>query len=94
VKAPLILKKGGDFKMESPIKKLRESHNMNQGEFALVLGFSKTVLSDLENGHCQINPKILAKLASLGIDVDELVKQHEEFMDNKRKDLTARFKSK
>jgi len=75
----------------SPLKSLRITYHMTQGEFAMLLNCAKSFLSVLENGYAKISPNVLIKLADLDVDTKMLVSQHIDFMRCKQVELTEKF---
>lgn len=77
--------------MDSPFIELREKKNMIQGQFAMLLDCSKSLLSDLERGLVDISPRIKENLSKLGIDSNEFEKKHKEYVENKKEELRKQF---
>jgi len=81
--------------LKSPIRGLRESKGMIQGDFALLIGCSKTHLSDIERGFADLTPRILEGLEKLGLEnLDEIIRKQKDFVNQKIIGLLKDFKNK
>ena len=77
----------------SPVREMRLRLCMYQVQFASVLNISQSCLSGLENGYTPLPEAALRALRSLGINTDELVRDHQRFMGSTRRALRERARS-
>ena len=68
----------------SPTKQIREKLQLTQTQFAITIGVSKGHMSEVEAGIAPLSGKIKDFLEALCVNVEEIEKKHEVYMEHKR----------
>ena len=78
-------------KLKSPLKELRQGRGMSQAQMALLFGYSKTYISELELGNIKLTERFILVLDELGLDSKKLAREQRAFRDEKREELKQMF---
>ena len=80
--------------LESPIKRLRKSKGLTQGELSLLLDVTPLYLWKWEKGHVRPSGKRLGQLADLfDMDVEKLRGQIEDHLAATKRELLIKLKA-
>jgi len=69
--------------MRNKLKEIRDSQNLNQGEYSKKYGISRNTLSEIENGKCNISLDLASKIsADSGLSIEEIFENKYNFNSN------------
>lgn len=78
--------------MESPVKQIRQAFGLTQLELAAISGLSSSSsICEIEKGLRPISDRLSEVLRNAHVDVDQVKKQHEAFMAERRRAIESRL---
>lgn len=71
-----------ESEMKSPLKEIREAYGITQAQLASVAGISSgSYVCEIEAGLHPISEKIIAILRKAHVNVEDVIKRHDAYMD-------------
>lgn len=78
--------------MKSPLRSWREGFGLTQLDLAQLAGVSQGHISDIENGHTQIDGKLLDYLKEKGGEILALREKQEKYIEHVKERLEEKIK--
>lgn len=80
--------------MKHPLTSIRNEKGLTQADLALLSDCNQGTISNIEVGKIDPSEKILEFLKKIGVDTDKLLKEHSEFVEEKKRKLFAKVLNK
>lgn len=72
---------------QHPLRRIRKRFNLSQNDLAIMTDLSQPDVSEVETGKEEPNSNILTAIEQFGYDVDNFLREHEDFKKKKKLSL-------